>query len=299
VRNNVREKIQSMTLLFACCGSVGCSGDGTGLDENGRPVGEPNGPLVAQFASIQEHVFTPLCTGCHAGAGAPLGLRLTEDAAYAALVNAPSVEVPSLQRVAPGNPAASYMLQKISGTAAVGGRMPLGGPPLSSDMIATIQQWIADGAQAPAASAMLADSNAKITASLPMNASTLTLHSGGAAVVLSADVELDATSLDASTISLMRSGGDGRFDDGNEITVPIQPVELRTQTPTIIAITPRDPWIVDRYRLSVAGSGASTVRDLRGLPIDGDTDGQPGGDFILEFDVSDQFDVSDLGGAAR
>lgn len=304
MRNNVRGKINSLSLLLACCCGTGCSGDGTGLDANGRPAGEPSGPLVAEFASIQEHVFTPICTGCHAGAGAPLGLRLTEDAAYAALVNAPSVEVPSLRRVAPGNPAASYMLQKISGTAAVGGRMPLGAPPLSPDMIAAIQQWIADGAPAPAASASPADAGAKIAAALPMHASiaspmypsALAPRALGAsdAVVISADVELDVTSLDAGTIALARSGGDGSFDDGNEVAVPILPVELRAQTPTIVAIAPRDPWLADRYRLIVAGTGAATARDLRGLPIDGDDDGRPGGDFSLEFDLGSDRE-SDLG----
>ena len=72
------------TLLYAC------AGDGEGLDENGRPVGEADGPLVAELASIQRHVFTPLCTGCHAGGAAPLGLRLDDGAAFAMLVGVPT-----------------------------------------------------------------------------------------------------------------------------------------------------------------------------------------------------------------
>ncbi len=83
------------------------------------------------------------------GRGRTLGLRLTEDASYAAIVNQPSVERPALKRVDPGNPDASYLLQKVSGTAAVGGRMPLGGPPLPADAIAALRQWILDGAAAP------------------------------------------------------------------------------------------------------------------------------------------------------
>src|SRR4051812_6597413 len=83
-----------------------CGGSGMGLDENGRPGngGSGGSTLTADLQSIQDHVFTPICTACHAGAAAPLGLRLDEASAFAMLVNAPSVEVPSLRRVSPGNP---------------------------------------------------------------------------------------------------------------------------------------------------------------------------------------------------
>src|SRR5690348_2977383 len=95
-----------------------CAGNGDGLDENGRPVEEGGaGSLQPTFQSIQDNVFTPICTACHAGAGAPLGLRLNEGSSYALLVNTPSAEVPSLQRVQPGNPDASYLIRKLEGTA--------------------------------------------------------------------------------------------------------------------------------------------------------------------------------------
>src|SRR5262245_22750717 len=107
-----------------------CAGDGTGLDSNGRPGDGSPTPLLPEFESIQSNVFTPICAPCHSGAAAPLGLRLDAGASYAMLVNASSVEAPSLRRVAPGNPDASYLIHKIAGTASAGGRMPLGGPPL-------------------------------------------------------------------------------------------------------------------------------------------------------------------------
>jgi len=270
---------------------AGCSGSGAGLDENGRPLDESGGgetPLTADFASLQQHIFTPLCTGCHAGAGAPLGLRLTEDVAYASIVNAPSVEVPSLQRVTPGNPDASYLLQKVSGTAAVGDRMPLGGPPLSSDLIAALRQWIADGAMAPAASAVATTTAPKMIAVLPMPETRISMVPGPLGViVLTASSELDTTSLDTNTITLLRSGGDGSFLEGNEVAVPIQPLRLRTLVPATLAITPQGAWVADSYRLTVSGSNDLAVRDLRAQPIDGDSDGRPGGDFVLEFEVTD------------
>jgi hypothetical protein len=44
------------------------------------------------------------------------------------LVNVASAEVPALLRVNPGNPDASYIVQKLQGNNAVGARMPFGGP---------------------------------------------------------------------------------------------------------------------------------------------------------------------------
>lgn len=133
-------------LLTASCGG----GSGDGLDDNGRPLGEgddPSGPLTPRFTSIQSHVFTPVCTSCHAGAAAPQGLRLDAQNSFALLVDMPSREVPSLKRVAPGKPDDSYLIHKLEGHAAVGARMPLGGPYLDAKTIATIRQWIAEGAK--------------------------------------------------------------------------------------------------------------------------------------------------------
>ncbi|HEY5808335.1 MAG TPA: hypothetical protein VIT67_10230, partial [Povalibacter sp.] len=146
---------QTVSQIFAAAAVsvalVGCAGNGDGLDESGRPVDGAPQPLTATFESIQENVFTPLCTGCHSGAQAPLGLRLDEAASYAMLVNAPSVEVPALRRVQPGNPDSSYLIQKIEGSAAVGARMPLNGPALPQATIDVMRQWITDGAQRTAA----------------------------------------------------------------------------------------------------------------------------------------------------
>src|SRR3954452_24907099 len=96
---------------------AGCAGSGEGLDGNGRPIGSggPGGPLVATFDSIQENVFTPICTTCHAGGAAPQGLRLDSANSYDLLVGVASNEVPSLMRVSPGDPDHSYLVQKLEG----------------------------------------------------------------------------------------------------------------------------------------------------------------------------------------
>jgi hypothetical protein len=134
-------------LVLAACGG----GSGEGLDSNGRPAsggGSGGGALTATFTSIQANVFTPRCTGCHAGASAPMGLRLDEGNSYALLVGVASAEQGSLQRVAAGRPDDSYLIQKLEGRAAVGARMPFGGPYLDDATIAVIRQWVAAGAAA-------------------------------------------------------------------------------------------------------------------------------------------------------
>ena len=140
------------TVLAALAAAVvaGCGGGGgDGLDANGRPLGEgedPSGPMLATFRSIQSHVFTPRCSGCHAGAAAPAGLRLDASNSYAMLVGTASAEVPSLKRVAPGKSVDSYLIHKLEGHASVGARMPLGGPYLDAATVTLIRQWIDNGA---------------------------------------------------------------------------------------------------------------------------------------------------------
>jgi hypothetical protein len=101
---------------------------------------------------IQAAVFGQTCSvsGCHSGGGAALpGVMdlTTAQASFDNLVNISSLQVPAAIRVVPGDPDVSYLIQKLEGTAAIGGRMPAGSPdPLDPAIIADIRQWIADGA---------------------------------------------------------------------------------------------------------------------------------------------------------
>lgn len=142
-----RSRTGATVVLVAALAGCG-GGSGEGLDSNGRPITEGGGSTGLQptFASIQQNVLTPNCTGCHAGAAAPAGLRLDAASSYALLVGVASAQAPGLQRVNPGNPDASYLVQKLEGRAAVGARMPFGGPFLEDSTIAVIRQWIAAGA---------------------------------------------------------------------------------------------------------------------------------------------------------
>ena len=102
--------------------------------------------VAVDYATEIQPIFSSRCTECHVGAAAPQGLRLDAANSYANLVGVASNEVPSLQRVEPGDPDNSYLVQKVEGTAAIGSRMPLGGSPLSDAQIELIRRWISEGA---------------------------------------------------------------------------------------------------------------------------------------------------------
>lgn len=133
--------------LAVILGTAACAGDGTGLDEFGNPIGGGGAPLQPTFTSIQTHIFTPICTQCHAGAAAPLGVSLEAGVSYESLVNVASVQQPEVLRVKPGAPESSYLVLKLEGAAGItGGRMPLGLPALSTGEVIVVRDWIQAGA---------------------------------------------------------------------------------------------------------------------------------------------------------
>ncbi len=136
-----------MTVALAACGA----GSGEGLDQNGQPLtgsAPPVTGLAPTLASIQDNVFTVNCAvpGCHGGAGAQQGLRLDPGFSAGSLINVASPRDPNLIRVVPGNPDASFLIQKLDGTQTLGDRMPDGGPYLTTATVNVIRQWIQDGA---------------------------------------------------------------------------------------------------------------------------------------------------------
>jgi len=106
--------------------------------------------VATTLGQIQTQVFSPMCAGCHSGptsGSLPSGLDLSSaNDSYNALVNVASLQVGSLDRVTPNDTANSYLIQKLEGTQAVGGRMPQGGPFLDQATMDMIKEWINDGA---------------------------------------------------------------------------------------------------------------------------------------------------------
>ena len=284
--------------LPAACGS-GSGGGGSspppsgGGGGGGGGGGSGGGPSVLQptFASIQENVFTPICTVCHTGAAAPQGLRLDEANSYGLLVGVPSAEVPSILRVQPGEPDASYLVHKLEGTAAVGGRMPLNATPLPQADIDVIRQWITEGAQ-PSMPAEPPGAPVRVTSLSPLPDSTLAALP--ASIIAMFDRELDGTSITAQSFTLTASGGDGTFGDGNETELVPASVNVSASNPTtavmdLAGVEAGD----DTYRVRLAGDAPTPILDLGANALDGEFagafpsgNGEQGGDFIADFVVA-------------
>jgi hypothetical protein len=155
-------------LSLALLSLLGCSpGSGNGLDVNGRPLDSStppessnnNAPVQATYADIQSKVFTLSCavSGCHTGPAAPLGLKLEANSAFELLVNQPSQQESNFMRINPGDPANSYLVQKLEGTATSGLQMPRNQAPLPLETIQAIRDWIQDGALGPKLSSIQAN----------------------------------------------------------------------------------------------------------------------------------------------
>ncbi len=269
-----------------------CAGSGEGLDANGRPIGEggsgpPPGGNV-DFATLQNTIFTPTCavSGCHAGAAAPLGLRLEAGLSYAMLVNVASVEVPTLLRVAPGDPDASYLVHKIEGRAAVGARMPLGGSPLPQTSIDDVRQWISQGAPPPVSPLLAGPQPVNVVATAPADGEEAMVGLRTLLVVF--DREIDASLVNTSTVALIeRSGEEGGADAGSEREVALASIRVPSGNPTSVWLRTRSPLVAGVYELRVRANGATALADIGGNVLDGDRDGIAGGDLRVSFRVTE------------
>lgn len=266
---------------------VGCgAGTGEGLNSNGQvfQAGD-DAPLSAEFKSIQDNVFTPVCTVCHAGASAPVGLKLDAANSYNMLVGVDSVQAPGSLRIDPGNPDASYIIAKIEGTAAVGGQMPLGGPVLPQATIDVFRLWISNGALPPFTAPPPVSEPPVIVSTTPSDGQTLTALPLTLNAVFSHDV--DASTITSNSVMLQRSGGDGSFSDGNEsfispVSVGLSSANASLLTMDLTGVTSVD----DTYRLTLVGTGTAPVKDLNGNALDGDNNTSAGGDFNATFTVT-------------
>jgi fibronectin type 3 domain-containing protein len=108
----------------------------------------PAGAFDGSLGCLQDLIFTPTCSGCHAGASPPQGLSLDSLSNTRAMtVNMSSAEQPSVLRVKPAAAANSYLYLKVTGASGITGvQMPSGGSPLTSAQTEAIAGWIGAGA---------------------------------------------------------------------------------------------------------------------------------------------------------
>ena len=269
--------VQRRTWLasLAAAAVAACTGSGVGLDANGNPITPGGGgePLTPDFKSIQDNVFTPICTRCHIGAGAPQGLQLDAAHSYAMLVGVPSVEQPNVLRVKSGDPDNSYMVQKIEGAATISGaRMPFGGPYLPQSTIDVIRTWVTNGAQpaAMAASAAVTQHHASFAVEVTAPDEGTVLSVTMPAIVVAFNHEIDASLVNYTTVMLERT----------DVT-PAAPVTvssaLAAGNPRVLLITPRAPLAAGSYRVTLRGSGGGALADVNAEAL--------GVDYFLNFAV--------------
>jgi hypothetical protein len=254
----------AMALWLVAALLNGCVGSGSGLDADGNPIGasgsEPSGPLTPDFQSIQDNVFTPICTRCHSGAGAPEGLQLDAAHSYALLVGVPSTEVPTTLRVKPGDPTSSYIIQKLQNSSGiVGAQMPFGGPYLPQSTIDVIQQWISEGALAPAAAGAGTMAALAVTATTPVDRTAMTAPLMTIAVGL--NQEPDASFLNGAVRVQNVSA--------EPVDIPVQ-IARAAGNPATVLLTPVTPLLPGAYRVTLRGGGHEALTAIGGASLPAD-----------------------------
>ncbi len=282
----------SLPILLFCglAGALtGCGGgSGDGLDEQGMPMTDEPGDTMdeepgdtdtdtppddtvedATLAQLQETIFTPICSECHAGAGAPQGLRLdSEQNSYDFLVDQPSQEVPALLRVDPGDPDASYIVRKVeAGPDIQGGQMPLGGPPLEAAQITMLRDWIANGAPRTG------------TGEMATSMRMASLKPTTEAVVFTAHFSrpLQADTLDDSAVQVWFHRGDDRW------LAPVDSYSYRLEQQTLTVSVDQPTTSATAVELLLNDPGTSAVMDVNGRLVDGDGDTTDGGSYSYVY----------------
>lgn len=177
-----------------------------------------------------------------------------------------SDEVPSILRVSPGNPNASYIIQKLQGTASVGERMPFGGPYLSQATIDVIKQWIANGAlQSSAAPASPKQEIPSLALEFTQPMSGTTVAGPLSQIVLGFGAELDTSLVNDTTIAVESVGESGATPIPVTFNVPAG----NSQT---IVVQPREPLAPGQYRVHLRASNGGALADIGGRPLQSDVD---------------------------
>jgi hypothetical protein len=130
----------------------------TATDSHGASDPTPDTRLItveaasgseATFTMVQQQIFSASCafSGCHGGNTPSEGLSLESGEAYNEIVNVPSSQMSSLDRIEPNNPESSYLYLKVIDDSSISGaRMPRGAAALSQDLIDLLRDWIERGA---------------------------------------------------------------------------------------------------------------------------------------------------------
>lgn len=134
----------ALALMFACADFSGLEDPSFGLPDVAVP--QPS------FESDVQPIFTKRCVigGCHTLGSQQGGLALDSSVAYDELVDvAATTTVDPIDRVEPGDAANSWLVRRLHPDPALRNgqpRMPLAAAPLTDNQLATIVNWIDQGA---------------------------------------------------------------------------------------------------------------------------------------------------------
>ena len=142
-----------LTVLATACSSAGGGGSSASTDV----ATDTLAPLPADctvaptLASLEADYFAKSCTfsSCHGAKAKKGGLDLSAGHAWESLVDVDSTQSPGKKRVVPGDPDASFLVQKLEGPAeGEGALMPEGSeePFDAACRIEALRRWIAAGA---------------------------------------------------------------------------------------------------------------------------------------------------------
>ena len=228
--------------------------------------------------------------GCHSGGGASAGLSLGAANSYTMLVGIASSQDAGTQRVNPGNPNISYLIQKLEGPGVSGQQMPPGAALPQAD-IDVIRAWITAGAV-----------DDRVVPATPMRVASLSpvpsvtpLIAPPTQIIAGFDRDPVAASVNTTTFILEASGNDGSFVEGNETQIVAMQVTVPGANPSsaIFHIPAASPLADDTYRVRLLGLGVAPIQDMDGNALDGEFggafpsgDGTAGGNFEAEFTVT-------------
>ena len=137
----------ALALLVGACGEAGPEiGDELEAPSGECTLADSDPETDVLWADVKTTIFEKRC-GCHmtpSGFGATVGGLLL--ATRASALKGGRHTQDDLVAIAPGEPCASYILEKTGPTPPFGARMPLSAKPLSGEERQLLIDWIAEGA---------------------------------------------------------------------------------------------------------------------------------------------------------
>lgn len=120
-----------------------------------------------------------------------------------------------------------------------------------------------------------------------------TLQTAPTQVIAGFSQDLVPASVDATTFTLVASGGDGNFDSGNEVQIMGASVMPGANPATAVFDLTGVTLANDTYQVTLFGTGANVITDVNGNALDGEFiasfpsgDGTAGGDFVTRFTMA-------------